>query len=47
MKIKIERPNMKAAEQIFGRYLTADLPLAEAEVDSRSAAATATRPCGR
>jgi proteasome-associated ATPase len=34
VKIKIERPNPKAAEQIFGRYLTADLPLAESEVDS-------------
>jgi proteasome-associated ATPase len=34
VKIKIERPNPKAAEQIFGRYLTADLPLAESEVES-------------
>jgi proteasome-associated ATPase len=34
VKIKIERPNVKAAEQIFGRYLTADLPLAEGEVHS-------------
>jgi proteasome-associated ATPase len=34
VKIKIERPNPKAAEQIFGRYLTHDLPLAESEVDS-------------
>jgi proteasome-associated ATPase len=34
VKIKIERPNVKAAEQIFGRYLTADLPLSESEVGS-------------
>jgi proteasome-associated ATPase len=29
VKIKIERPNHAAAAQIFGRYLTADLPLAD------------------
>src|SRR5215218_4714332 len=34
VKIKIERPNKAAATQIFGRYLTADLPLDEAEVAS-------------
>ncbi|HKE74597.1 MAG TPA: AAA family ATPase, partial [Acidimicrobiales bacterium] len=32
VKIKIERPNEVAASQIFSRYLTADLPLNEAEV---------------
>ena len=32
VKIKIERPDKKAAAQIFGRYLTADLPLSEDEV---------------
>src|SRR6187397_2576636 len=32
VKIKIERPDEKAAEQIFGRYFTEDLPLDEAEV---------------
>jgi proteasome-associated ATPase len=32
VKIKIERPDVKAAAQIFGRYLTADLPLSEDEV---------------
>ncbi len=32
VKIKIERPDEKAARQIFGRYLTVDLPLDEAEV---------------
>jgi proteasome-associated ATPase len=32
VKIKIERPNEHAAAQIFGRYLTADLPLADDEV---------------
>jgi proteasome-associated ATPase len=34
VKIKIERPNEEAAAQIFARYLTADLPLDEAEVES-------------
>ncbi|MGH9188423.1 MAG: proteasome ATPase [Acidimicrobiales bacterium] len=34
VKIKIERPNSVAAAQIFRRYLTADLPLEEAEVAS-------------
>jgi proteasome-associated ATPase len=32
VKIKIERPNAEAAQQIFERYLTADLPLAASEV---------------
>ena len=32
VKIKIERPNETAATQIFGRYLTSDLPLDEGEV---------------
>jgi proteasome-associated ATPase len=34
VKIKIERPDEAAAAQIFSRYLTADLPLDEAEVTS-------------
>jgi proteasome-associated ATPase len=34
VKIKIERPDEDAAAQIFARYLTADLPLEEAEVSS-------------
>jgi proteasome-associated ATPase len=34
VKIKIERPNEEAAAQIFGRYLTADLPLDVDEVES-------------
>jgi len=34
VKIKIERPDQAAAAQIFGRYLTTDLPLAEDEVTS-------------
>jgi proteasome-associated ATPase len=33
VKIKIERPNAFAASQIFGRYLTSDLPLAVTSVD--------------
>ncbi len=32
VKIKIERPDREAAAQIFGRYLTPDLPLDEGEV---------------
>jgi proteasome-associated ATPase len=32
VKIKIERPNDVAARQIFGRYLTADIPLSATEV---------------
>ena len=32
VKIKIERPNKDAAAQIFSRYLSSDLPLAEDEV---------------
>jgi proteasome-associated ATPase len=31
VKIKIERPNKEAATQIFGRYLTDDIPLAAGE----------------
>jgi proteasome-associated ATPase len=34
VKIKIERPNEKSARQIFTRYLSTDLPLDEAEVQS-------------
>src|SRR3974390_672901 len=34
VKIKIERPDHEAANQIFARYLTSDLPLDEAEVAS-------------
>jgi proteasome-associated ATPase len=34
VKIKIERPDIDSAGQIFSRYLTSDLPLDEAEVTS-------------
>jgi proteasome-associated ATPase len=34
VKIKIERPDIDSAGQIFGRYLTDDLPLDENEVSS-------------
>ena len=34
VKIKIERPNEEAAAQIFGRYLTTDLPISAEEVAS-------------
>jgi proteasome-associated ATPase len=34
VKIKIERPNEEAALQIFSRYFTTELPLAQDEIDS-------------
>jgi proteasome-associated ATPase len=34
VKIKIERPDKGAAQQIFSRYLTTEIPLAEDEVSS-------------
>ena len=34
VKIKIERPDMAAAKQIFARYLTADLPLDDAAINA-------------
>ncbi len=34
VKIKIERPNEAAAAQIFSRYLTADLPLNQEDVET-------------
>jgi proteasome-associated ATPase len=34
VKIKIERPDAVSAKQIFGRYLTSEIPLDEAEVTS-------------
>lgn len=40
VKIKIERPDREAAEQIFARYLTADLPLC-AEESARAGSAVA------
>jgi proteasome-associated ATPase len=33
VKIKIERPNEDAALEIFGRYFTTDLPIAQAAID--------------
>jgi proteasome-associated ATPase len=32
VKIKIERPDMESAKQIFGQYLTTKLPIADAEL---------------
>jgi proteasome-associated ATPase len=40
VKIKIERPDQAAAEQIFARYLTADLPL-DADESARAGSAVA------
>jgi proteasome-associated ATPase len=34
VKIKIERPDKRSAQQIFSRYLTTEIPLAEDEVSS-------------
>ena len=34
VKIKIERPDEEAARQIFGRYLSEDLPIAEDEAEN-------------
>ena len=34
VKIKIERPNVEAARQIFSQYLSAEIPLSAEEVDS-------------
>lgn len=33
VKIKIERPDADAARQIFGRYLTSELPIAPSDID--------------
>ena len=33
VKIKIERPNERSAEQIFAKYLTNELPIAKTEID--------------
>ena len=41
VKIKIERPNERAARQIFARYLTVDLPLDESETESAGSAEAA------
>jgi proteasome-associated ATPase len=42
VKIRIERPNRDAAREIFGKYLTADLPLAEADLAAHGGSAAAT-----
>lgn len=33
VKIKIERPDADAARQIFGRYLTSELPISQSDID--------------
>ncbi len=40
VKIKIERPDERAAKAIFARYLTTGLPIAEAELDAAGADAS-------
>ena len=40
VKIKIERPNATAAEQIFARYLTEDIPIAASETVTEMIATT-------
>lgn len=34
VKIRIDRPDQRSAAQIFSRYLTSDLPIAQSEIDS-------------
>ena len=34
VKIKIERPDADAARQIFGRYLTSELPISQSDIDN-------------
>jgi proteasome-associated ATPase len=34
VKIRIDRPNADAARQIFGRYLTSDVPISASEIES-------------
>ena len=34
VKIKIERPDANAARQIFGRYLTSELPISQSDIDN-------------
>jgi proteasome-associated ATPase len=43
VKIKIERPDEDAAADIFAKYLTTELPLAEDEVERHGSADTAVR----
>ena len=38
VKIKIERPDQEAAAEIFAKYLTADLPIAESELQAAGGA---------
>jgi len=38
VKIKIERPDQEAATEIFAKYLTADLPIAESELQAAGGA---------
>ncbi|MDN4491247.1 proteasome ATPase [Demequina sp. SYSU T00068] len=42
VKIEISRPSRAATADIFGKYLTADLPLAQAELDAHGGDAGAT-----
>ena len=42
VKIKIERPNQRAAAQIFGQYLTDEIPIASGEVVSEMIERTVT-----
>jgi proteasome-associated ATPase len=44
VKIKIERPNIDAARQIFGRYLSAELPIEESELVRHGGGAEAAVP---
>jgi proteasome-associated ATPase len=43
VKIKIERPNVHAAADIFSKYLTTNIPIAQTEIDKHGSAETAVR----
>ena len=43
MKIKIERPDAEAAQDIFSKYLTADLPLHADDLAEHGGDRSATR----
>ena len=43
VKIKIERPNVDSARDIFGKYLTTEIPIAQTEVDRHGSSEAAVK----
>jgi proteasome-associated ATPase len=43
VKIKIERPNVDSARDIFRKYLTAEIPIAQTEIDKHGSAESAVK----